>query len=61
MEKDKFLGDTEVEEGTGIQVGTAVSMLVLAWKLGRRGVGLSYDTCTVNTSRDRGLLFCINL
>ena len=54
MEKEKFLGDTEVEEGTGIQVGTAVSLLVLAWKLGKSGVGLSYDTCTINTSRDRG-------
>ena len=56
IEKDKFLGDTKVDEGTGIQVGTAVSLLVLAWKLGKCGDGLSYYTCTVNTSRDRGLL-----
>ena len=53
IEKDKFLGDTKVDEGTGIQVGTAVSLLVLAWKLGKCGDGLSYYTCTVNTSRDK--------
>ena len=33
---------------------TAVSLLGLAWKLGKcLLIGLTYDMCTVNTSRDR--------
>ena len=41
---------------------TAVSLLGLAWKLGKcLLIGLTYDMCTVNTSRDRGLLLMYKL
>ena len=59
MEKEKFLGDTEVDAGTGVAVARVVTDFLLAWGLtpktpGANAVAFSIDTCTVNMGRDSG-------
>lgn len=54
MEKEKFLGDKMVTEGTGMQVSVAVEDLVVEWGIVDRIVGINYDTCSVNTGPDSG-------
>ena len=54
MEKEKFLGDEQVEKGTGIQVGAVVKHLLLLWKIASRIIAINYDTCSVNTGKDLG-------
>ena len=54
MEKEKLLGDEVLERGTGAQVGAAVKALIDEWQLAAKIIGISYDTCSVNTGRDQG-------
>ena len=59
MEKEKFLGTKEVEDGTGISVGRVVSDLLAVWSLtpqtpGSNAIAFSIDTCIVNMGRDLG-------
>ena len=56
MEKEKFLGDEAVEKGTGVQVGAVVKSFLEAWNLTTKIVALNYDTCSVNTGRESGML-----
>ena len=56
MEKEKLLGDDMLEKGTGAQVGAAVKAFIDEWQLASKIVGISYDTCSVNTGRDQGKL-----
>ena len=54
LEKEKYLGDVMVEQGTGVEVRKAVESLIQEWGIGDRVVALSYDTCSVNVGRDSG-------
>ena len=66
MEKEKFLGDKEVEAGTGVAVARVVLDFLAAWGLtpktiGPNAIAFSIDTCTVNMGRDSGEKDCIGL
>ena len=54
MEKEKFLMDLAVENGTGREVAEAVYRALVAWKIIFRIVALSFDTCSVNTGVHEG-------
>ena len=54
MEKEKFLMDLAVENGTGREVAEAVYKALVAWKIVFRIVALSFDTCSVNTGVHEG-------
>ena len=59
MDMEKFLGVKAVDEGTGVMVSDAAKGFLTAWGInpnavGPDAVGLTYDTCSVNTGRDRG-------
>ena len=56
LDKEKFLGDKMVEQGTGVEVRKAVESLIDEWGIRERIIALSYDTCSVNTGRDSGKL-----
>ena len=59
MDKEKFLGDQEVEKGTGVLVARVVCDLLALWGLtpatpGPTTIAFTIDTCTVNMGRDHG-------
>ena len=59
LEKEKFLGDKMVEEGTGVGVRKAVEEVAIEWGILDLIVAMAYDTCSVNTGRESGKLILI--
>ena len=49
MEKEKFLGDFLVEEGTGKVVAEALLKALIDWGILDRIIALAFDTCAINT------------
>jgi hypothetical protein len=54
MEKEKFLLDCAVEEGTGLNVAEVVRDALVAWGILNRIKALSFDTTSVNTGLHLG-------
>ena len=49
MEREKFLGDFLVEEGTGKVVAEASLKALRDWGILSLIIALAFDTCSVNT------------
>ena len=54
MEKEKFLGNKSVDQGTGAAAADAVRRVVFEWGLSQKIIALTYDTCSVNTGPGNG-------
>ena len=54
LKKEKFIGSTMAEDGTGKEVAKAVISVTSPWNIFQRVVALSYDTCSVNTGTHLG-------
>ena len=57
MEKEKYLGDKMVVEGTGAQVSGAMEETAEEWGVTDKIVALNHDTCSVNTGVESGESF----
>ena len=54
LAKEKFLGDIQLDSGTGKKIAQAVFDKLLLWRIDKLVVALSYDTCSVNTGKHMG-------